>query len=230
MRMPSAAALTLALLMLGGGSVPSAPAATLEGRVALWEQGLFGESNLQDRSNAVVFVAGFADPPPTRRMLELAQKDKSFATRVLAITAGEQVAFPNLDALHHNVWSKSKVRSFDLGLYKYPESKAVDFPRAGIVTVFCNIHPQMIATILVLPNNKYAVTPASGVYRVTDIPPGAHAVFAWVEGAEPVRKVMEFKEGQALKLDFRLQLKRIPLDHPNKEGQPYKKGDYNLQG
>lgn len=228
MRIPSAGAVTLALL-LGGACVPSASAATLEGQVALWEQGLFGESNLQDRSNVVVFVAGFTDPPPTRRMLELAQKDKTFATRVLAITAGEHVAFPNLDPWHHNVWSKSKVRPFDLGLYKFPESKTVDFPRAGIVSVFCNIHPQMIATILVLPNNKYAVTPASGGYRVTDIPPGSHAVFAWVEGAEPVRKVLEFKKGQTLQLDFRLQLKRIPLDHPNKEGQPYK-GDYKLQG
>ncbi len=230
MRMPSPAVLTLALLMLGGASVPSAPAATLEGQVALWEQGLFGESNLADRSNAVVFVAGFTDPPPTRRMLELAQKDKSFTTRVLAITMGESVVFPNLDPWHHNVWSKSKVRSFDLGLYKFPESKTVAFTQPGIVTVFCNIHPQMIATILVLPNNKYAVTPASGAYRVTDIPPGTHAVFAWVEGAEPVRKVMEFKEGQTLKADFRLQLRRIPLDHPNKEGQPYKKEDYKLPG
>lgn len=216
------ALLSLTLCISAWSFVPPAAAATLEGEVHIWEKGaLFGENNLDDRSNAVIFIAGFSEPPPAGDIPELAQHNKSFSTRVLAITQGESVAFPNLDPFHHNVWSKSKARPFDLGLFKFPESKTVSFPQPGIVSVFCNIHPQMIATILVLPNNKYDVTPPSGKYRIEGIPAGTHAVFAWVEGAAPVRKVIEFKQGAAVKADFRLQLKRIPITHLNKEGKHY---------
>lgn len=224
------AGMALALAVVAWGAGPGGPgraqAATLEGRVDVFEEGLFfGTNDLEDNSNAVVFIAGFTEGPPADRTPKLIQEDKSFSQRVLAITQGQAVVFPNRDPIHHNVWSKSKARSFDLGLYKYPESKTITFPDPGIVTVFCNIHPQMIATILVLPNTRYAVTPESGRYRIEGVPPGRHTVFAWVEGATPVRKVLEFREGNTVEADFRLQLKRIPVDHLNKEGEPYKKKD-----
>jgi plastocyanin len=213
------AAIALGALLLA----PALSAATLSGHVEIAEEVNGSLTRLKDQSNAVIFVAGFVETPDPARHSELIQKNKSFSERVLPITVGESVAFPNEDPIYHNVWSKSRARSFDLGLYKFPQSKEVQFPAPGLVTVFCNIHPQMISTILVLPNNKFVVTGPTGEYKVDGIPDGQFPVYAWVEGAAPIRQMVTFSEGKPVRLDFRLVLKRIPLHHLNKEGKPYEK-------
>ncbi|MBI4083859.1 MAG: hypothetical protein HY423_14740 [Candidatus Lambdaproteobacteria bacterium] len=200
-----------------------APAAeaVLTGRVEVWERTGTELRKLEDASNAVVFVAGFAESPDPLRESELAQRNKSFSARVLVVTVGETVRFPNLDAIFHNVWSKSRAHPFDLGLYKVPEVKSVAFSQAGILEVFCNIHPQMIATIMVLPNNRFAVTGRAGSYRIAGIPAGEYPVYSWVEGATPIKHTILFAGGNTRTLDVKLQIKRIPLTHLNKEGKPY---------
>jgi plastocyanin len=210
------------LLLPGLWIAPATPAASLSGEVEVWEPVSGQPVKLEDRSNAVIFVAGFVEPPAKGAEPKLAQHNKSFSERVLAITVGNKVEFPNEDPIHHNVWSRSPARPFDLGLYKAPETHELDFPAPGIVTVFCNIHPQMIATILVLPNNRYFVTGPDGRYRIEGIPPGDWPVYAWVEGAQPIKQVVRFAGNGAVTLGFRLLLQRIPLRHLNKEGKPYK--------
>ena len=208
---------------LAAGTCVAEAAGSLEGVVHVSEV-VGGEAKpLDDNGNAVIFFTGFREAPVAGREPKLTQKNKAFSERVLVVTQGQTVAFPNQDGIHHNVWSKSEVKSFDLGLYKFPESHPVTFDKPGIVTVFCNIHPQMIATILVLPNNKYAVTGADGAYAIEGIKPGEYAVYAWVEGAKPERKTVKIEEGKATALDFNLALHRIPIRHLNKEGKPYEK-------
>jgi len=209
-------------LLLLTGAVAQA-AGSLTGGISLDEQVEGGVKPVEDRSNAVVFVAGFREPPPANHNAKLEQKNKAFGERVLAVTQGETVSFPNQDGIHHNVWSKSEVKSFDLGLFKFPETRMVTFDKPGVVTVFCNIHPQMIATILVLPNTRYAVSDSSGVYKIEGIPPGDYAVYAWVEGAKPEKQIVKIEDGKDAKLDFKLTLRRIPIRHLNKDGKPYEK-------
>jgi len=216
---------TVAGLLLLAGVLACRPgpgaAGTLSGEVEVLETVGDRQVPLQDRRNAVIFVAGFQEPPPADRAAQLVQEGKSFLPRVLVVTQGETVFFPNRDPLYHNVWSNSRAAPFDLGLYKAPETRGLVFGAAGIVTVFCNIHPQMIATILVVPNTRYAVTGPDGKYRIEGIPAGEHAVYAWVEGAQPIKQVVRFEQDGARQLGFRLHLQRIPLDHLNKEGKPY---------
>ena len=63
--------------------------------------------------------------------------------------------FPNGDPFLHNVFSQSATRKFDLGSFKLHDEKTKDFPSPGVVDVYCNIHPEMAATILVLPNRRH---------------------------------------------------------------------------
>lgn len=211
-----------ALLLLSAlCAAPLLYAAELSGTVRISELHDGRPVELEDHSNAVIFLGGFQEPPPAGRKQELSQENKTFLHRVLTVTQGESVAFPNLDKIFHNVWSQSRPKTFDLGLYKYPEVKVVEFDKPGFVTVFCNIHPQMIATILVLPNNKSALTNPAGKYRITGIPPGEWPVYAWVEGATPLKLMLSFKADSALTQDFKLTLNRIPIRHLNKEGKPY---------
>src|SRR5690606_36456610 len=52
---------------------------------------------------------------PKHRIIE--QRGKEFAPHVMAVPVGSTVSFPNFDSIYHNVFSLSKSKSFDLGMY-----------------------------------------------------------------------------------------------------------------
>ena len=79
----------------------------------------------------------------------LRQRNKSFLPRVLAVQSGSTVEFPNDDDIFHNVFSLSGPVPFDLGLYRAGDTRVRTFAGPGIYRVFCNIHPQMSAFIVV---------------------------------------------------------------------------------
>jgi hypothetical protein len=81
----------------------------------------------------------------------------------------------------------------------------------------------MIATILVLPNTKYAVTGADGAYSIEGLKPGTYEAYAWVEGAKPEKRQVTIADGKPAELNFSLVLQRIPIRHLNKDGKPYEK-------
>jgi plastocyanin len=115
----------------------------------------------------------------TTTMPRLAQRGQSFVPRVLAIAAGTRVDFPNQDPIYHNVFSLSPARRFDLGKYPRGSSRQVIFPKPGLVNVYCDIHKDMEAFVLVLPHHGFARPSASGDYKLPDLPAGSYLVRAW---------------------------------------------------
>ena len=172
----------------------------------------------------VVYITGFEEKDrKSSNVYELKQQNKAFSPRVLAITVGDDVMFSNLDDVYHNIWSLSKAKTFDLGSYKAPEKKKLNFENAGLVKVFCNIHPQMISSILVLKNTKFFVTGSSGNFEIKDIPSGNFQVRAWVEGADPIVKDIVVTKDSVAKFDFEIKSPEVSEDHLDKNGKPYKK-------
>ena len=114
-------------------------------------------------------------PPPPR----LAQKDQMFAPRVVAIAAGSAVDFPNQDPIYHNVFSLSPTRRFDLGKYPKGSSRRVDFRKPGLVNVYCDIHSNMEAFILVVPNHAFARPNAAGEFALPNLPEGSYTLRLW---------------------------------------------------
>ena len=110
------------------------------------------------------------------------QKNARFVPRIVPVPAGGRVRFLNSDPMFHNVFSLSPVRKFDLGRYPRGDSRVVTFDHPGVVQVFCDIHAEMIAYVVVLESRHYAVLGADGHYRITDVPPGTYEVGAWAEG------------------------------------------------
>jgi hypothetical protein len=138
-----------------------------------------------DRRRSVVYLdaaplGAFERPGGGRGRID--QRGEEFVPRVLAITVGTVVDFPNNDAIYHNVFSLSKTKRFDLGRYAAGHSKSVRFDQPGIVRVFCDIHSHMTAFVLVFSHPFFAVTDEDGSYRIEEVPAGKYSVTAWYEG------------------------------------------------
>lgn len=156
--------------------------------------------------NVVIYLrseAPFAPAGETgARELNMAQQGETFIPHVLPIQVGSTVEFPNLDPIFHNVFSLSAPRTFDLGRYPQGESKSVTFDQAGLVPVFCHIHSDMSAVILVLDNPYFTVPEPDGRYLIGDVPPGSYTLVAWHERSKPVEHEVDVRAGQALELDL----------------------------
>src|SRR5262245_55927943 len=172
-------------------------------------------TTVNEVANVVVYLdsapgTGEAAPP---KPLRIEQRDETFVPHVLPVVRGETVEFPNGDPLFHNVFSLSSVKTFDLGRYPKGTSKSVQFDRSGVVQVFCHIHSDMSAVVLVLDNPRFAV-PVDGRYVIPDIPPGEYRLVAWHERIKPIAQRVKVTGGGVTVVDL-----IIPLPPPE-ESRP----------
>src|SRR6185437_4191519 len=130
------------------------------GRVAVWLE--------SDRPESVT---------PVTATIE--QRNRRFEPELVIVPKGSSVEFPNLDLVFHNIFSLSAARSFDLGYYPKGQSRRVTFSRTGVVQVYCHVHSNMYAAVVVVPN-RWAGQPASdGTFGWPDVPPGKYQLVAW---------------------------------------------------
>jgi plastocyanin len=132
--------------------------------------------------------AGAVTSKPAAEGVELRQKNRRFSESLLVVEAGATVSFPNHDPIFHNVFSLSKARSFDLGYYPQGQTRKVTFAKPGLVDVFCHLHPNMSASILVVPNRVYARPDREGNFLLEGLPTGEHEIVAWHRAAGFFRK------------------------------------------
>lgn len=108
------------------------------------------------------------------------QVGSEFSPRVLVVTKGSRVRFPNSDTIRHQVYSFSPAKRFELPLYAGTPPEPVVFDRAGVVTLGCNIHDWMKGYVVVVDTPHYALSDADG--RVSlDAPDGEYLLTAWHE-------------------------------------------------
>ena len=168
-----------------------------------------------ERSRVVLYLEG---PTPTSTnssspaVFTIEQLNRRFSPDLLVLPVGSTVSFPNMDPIFHNIFSLSKAKSFDLGSYDKGKTREVVFPRPGVVDVYCHLHPNMAATIVVTPNRWYARSDKSGQYRIEDVPPGKYTLVAWHKSAGFFRKSIVVENGHDSVADF-----LIPLGEPGDE-------------
>jgi len=129
---------------------------------------------------AVVYLPEAGAAPRRGRMPRQAVMDqvaRAFVPPALVVPVGTTVRFPNSDAIHHSVYSFSRVKRFELGLFK-GQGGAVTFDRPGEVKIFCSIHKTMAGLIVVVEHPYAAVTDAQGRFAIRDVPEGGHAIRA----------------------------------------------------
>lgn len=132
-------------------------------------------------AQAVVFVQEPAALPPAASAAPaiMDQFNKTFVPEMLPIAVGTQVGFPNRDQIRHHVYSFSRPKRFELPLYKGEDAPPVLFDKPGVVKIGCNIHDWMSAVILVLPNDRFAVTREDGTFSLPALDAGTYTITAW---------------------------------------------------
>ena len=167
-------------------------------------------------SRVVVYLEGPLDKSgdaTTAETRKIDQIDRRFVPDLVVVPVGATVSFPNMDPIFHNIYSLSKAKAFDLGSYDKGQTRTVTFSKAGIVEVYCHLHPNMEATVIVTPNRWYARPGPDGQYRIEDVPAGKYTLVAWHKSAGFFRKTITVSDSQNASADF-----LIPVDVDSDKG------------
>jgi len=212
-------------LSLGLAALVAAPAwaGSVTGSVSVTDKGGRPAGDLQE---TIVYLEGGPKAKAPTSAATIVMRGKAFQPHVVVVPVGGSVAFPNEDPILHNAFSVSGENRFDLDLYKRPQSKSRTFSKPGIVRVYCNIHPQMSAIVLVADSAHFAKAAGDGSFSLEDVPAGKYLLKAWHErGGEAVQELTVPAEGSVavrLALDAS-SYKRI--QHRNKFGKTYSSGE-----
>jgi plastocyanin len=194
----------------------------LRGTVQLLAKGGKGPARGADVRQAVVYwePAAGAGVRPAEEPLIMKTRQKQFAPRMLVVPRGSRVRFPNEDPILHNVFSVSPGNAFDLGLNRMGPGKEQRFTEPGVVRVFCNVHHDMVAYLLVV-DTPHVVSPGpDGSFVLTGLPKGPGRLTVWHEQADPWTSDLQLPQGTPVLARVEIVRPRVP-PHLNKVGQSY---------
>jgi len=144
----------------------------------------------------------FRRPAPPRAP-RIVQMNMRFNPRVLAVAAGTQVEFQNLDGVYHNAFSVSTAKRFDLGKYPPGQIDTVLFERAGVINLHCDIHPEMLGFIVVTPNHVIVRPDSVGAFTLPKLPRGTYTLHAWNPRRPEMRQAFEVPNHGDVNLNLR---------------------------
>jgi len=222
--------IVLAALLFSGVAVaqpkkdpPKAAGYTVKGTV----NGLEADKSEVTGVEVVVYVVGPPDEPgkPVVTATITQTNDRKFVPDLVAITTNEKVVFPNGGKLLHNVFSPKP--KFDLGSFDKGEKKdSGDAFKGykGTAEIYCNIHPEMAATVLVLGNPYHvSLDKKTKTFSIPNVPPGKWKLYAYTRRMEkPTSIEIDTTNGDVTK-DLTV-TRGAETKHLNKYGEKYKDG------
>jgi len=209
--------------LLAVGTVKPAPPGRVAGRIVILEK---DNKPSPDLSDAVLYLEapGTVTTAAKPATVEIAITDKTYAPHVVVVPVGSTVRFPNHDPFNHNVFSVSEPNSFDLGLYGRGEAKSYTFTHPGLVRVYCNVHPRMVAYVLVMENRYYAQPGNDGTFAIDNVPSGRYRLHVWHERipSEVIKDVSPDGGAAGAELQIALNARGYKWQaHRNKYGRNY---------
>jgi plastocyanin len=158
---------------------------------------------IDELTRVVVYLEGFlGEVKPVAA--EIRQRSRRFEPEILAVPQGSTISFPNSDPIFHNVFSLSKLKSFDLGYFPVGSTRVVRFDQPGAIQVYCHLHSDMSAVILVTPNQFYTQPSSDGGFKFVGVPAGSYSLVAWHKSVGLTRKNIEVPEQGSVEVVFEL--------------------------
>jgi plastocyanin len=143
--------------------------------------------------------------PPVTETLD--QKGARFDPDLVIVPVGSTFEFPNSDPIFHNVFSLSKAQPFDLGYYPQGQRRTVKFNNPGVVQVYCHIHANMYAAIVVTASPWFQKPSPDGSFSFSDVPAGRYRLTAWHKIAGPHKVNVQVPETGSVDVTI-----RVPVD------------------
>jgi len=171
------------------------------------EARLASESAEPEISAVVVYLEEIGEKrsySPPSQPATLLQEGKKFVPHVLPVVRGTSVQIVNRDDYYHNVFSNSSVKRFNIGRQVTKKVVTETFDKAGFVPVFCDIHLEMSAYVLVFENPFFAKPDANGDYVIHNVPGGKYRVVTWHERLLSQSQEITIREDGTVTVDFTL--------------------------
>jgi len=140
-------------------------------------------TSVDELSRVAVYLEGPGLSVGKPLHLEMKQHNRQFEPDILLVPVGSAVSFPNADPIFHNVFSLSQAKAFDLGYYPLGQSRTLQFDKPGIAQVYCHLHPNMTAGIVVVPSAWYGQPESDGNLVFSEVPTGDYRIVAWHRSA-----------------------------------------------
>jgi len=149
-------------------------------------------------------------------------RNREFVPHTQIVRAGGSVEFPNSDPFSHNVFSNTSLGAFDLGLYRRGQSRAATFPRAGVYSIYCNIHSAMVSFVIAVPTKDFARANTDGKFAMPAVAAGSYLLHVWHERTPEIVEEIEVPATGLRTLAITLDTRSFAASaHLNKFGKPY---------
>lgn len=154
-------------------------------------KGKVSVQGLKSAENIAVYVDAIADKKfeAPKDHVVIDQRKMSFIPHVVVVQQGTTVDFLNSDPVGHNVYwpsiSGNKKLAHNLGTWPKGEKKPFQFNDPGVVSLLCNVHPEMSGYVVVAPTPYFAVSDKDGNFEIKNIPAGKYTVKTWSEDGKP---------------------------------------------
>jgi plastocyanin len=199
---------------------PVAAQGTVSGRVAMQEKP--GEPTKDFDATVVYLMPKGAPGRFAETKAQMAMNGRQFAPRVRVITTGSTVEYANQDPFSHNIFSTAPGASFDLGTYGSGVVKSTSFKKAGAYPIYCNIHAQMTAFVVVVSTSHYTQAGADARWKIANVPAGKWEMHVWHERAPEVTQELDVPAAGLANVDVTLDARGFKqVAHKDKMGKDY---------
>ena len=166
--------------------------------------------------------AQYSRPTGEYSSASIDMRNREFVPHIQIVRAGGSVEFPNNDPFSHNVFSNTSLGAFDLGLYRRGQSRTATFARAGIYSIYCNIHSAMVSFVIAVPTKDFSRVGADGKFAMQDEPAVSYFLHVWHERTPEIVEQIDVPATGLRTLAVTLDTRGFAATaHLNKFGQPY---------
>ncbi len=156
-------------------------------------------------SGAVVSIEGMKkeDYVASKKDRMVLNMQCAFRPRIGVARQGEEIEVRNQDPILHNTHIKLGKRTF-LNVAQVPGGKPIvkRLKRHGLHKIRCDKHIFMESYLYVFSHPYYDRTDKKGAFRISDIPPGKHAIQVWHETLGILENMVNVPTKGTVRVDF----------------------------
>jgi plastocyanin len=155
-------------------------------------KGKVSATGLKSAENIAVYI----DAVPGKKFdtpvqhVSVDQRNLKFIPETIVILRGTTVDFLNSDQVSHNVYWPSingdKRLRHSLTIVSPGQKKSFQFDNLGSAQLLCNLHPDMVGYIVVVPTPYFALTSSDGTFTIKNVPSGTYTLKTWSEDGKPM--------------------------------------------